>query len=112
MINCKDHRDFPWDLGMCFPAVQTTAPHYHCPISVELLESKGKNSALLYRILLCFYLTVEIAELEYFKIFAQLAMKHEGFFGGNGSFILQPDQAPPANDEASRHTEALLMAAS
>lgn len=39
-------------------------------------------------------------------------MKHEGFFGGNGSFILQPDQAPPANDEASRHTEALLMAAS
>lgn len=59
-----------------------------------------------------FYLTAEIAELEYLKIFAQLAMKREGFFGGNGSFLLQPDQAPPANDEASRRTEALLMAAS
>lgn len=82
------------------------------PTSVGLLESKRKNSALLYQIPLCFYLAAEIAELEYFKIFAQLATKREGFFGGNGSFILQPDQAPPANDEASRHIEALLMAAS
>lgn len=57
-------------------------------------------------------MTAEIAELESFKIFAQLATKHEGFFGGNGSFLLQPDQALPSNDEASRHTEALLMAAS
>lgn len=61
---------------------------------------------------LLFYLTAEISELEYFKIFAQLAMKHEGLFEGDGSFLLQPDQAPPANDEAARHTEALLMAAS
>lgn len=82
------------------------------PTSVGLLESKWKNSALLYQIPLCFYLTAEIAELEYFKIFAQLAMKRKGFFGENGSFILQPDQAPPANDEASGHIEALLMAAS
>jgi len=59
-----------------------------------------------------FYLTAEIAELEYLKIFAQLATKCEGVFGENGSFLLQPDQAPPTNDEASWHTEALLMAAS
>lgn len=59
-----------------------------------------------------FYPTAETAELEYFKIFAQLATKCEGFFGENGSFLLQPDQALPANDEASQHTEALLMAVS
>lgn len=29
-----------------------------------------------------FYLTAEIAEPEYFKIFAQLATKREGFFWG------------------------------
>lgn len=54
------------------------------PSSVGLLESKRKNSALLYQIPLCFYLTAEIAEPEYFKIFAQLATKRECFFEGGG----------------------------
>lgn len=111
MINCKDHRDFPWDLGMCFPAVQTTVPITTTDFGGVAGEQMEEFSSFVSDPPL-FYLTAEIAELEYFKIFAQLATKREGFFGGNGSFILQPDQAPPANDEASRHIEALLMAAS
>lgn len=90
MINYNDRRDFPGDLGMCFPTALSQAP-------ALLLSSVGERTegfSPSLSDLPLFSLTNETTRLGHITMFAQLAAKGGGFYGGNGSFLLQQTEHP------------------
>lgn len=90
MINYNDRRDFPWDLGMCFPTALSQAPALLQSSAGERTEGFSPSLSDLP----LFSLTNETARLGHITIFAQLDAEGGGFCGGNGSFLLQQTKHP------------------